>query len=420
MDNSIQKIEYQSSIKNKNIYMVLILGAAYFFTHFHRLGLSVISPFLVEDLEISTAQLSSLGSAFFYSYASMQIPSGYLIDKYGARIIVSLSLIITAAGSILFGMATSFAAALLSRILLGIGVSCVYIAAIKSLRDWFDESSYGFMIGLLFSLGNLGALAASRPMYIISSKIGWRLSFIIIGIISGLLIVLSKYFIMEKEKKNDKNKDAILRKLEVNKVRKTLPFLSLNLWFIIFMGSKLSFQSLWASQFFEEVLSFNNLQISNVLMMFIIGNIIGAPIIGIFSDKFGRRFTFNIISILFGVCWLIISLSMNMNYFTALIFYLIMGALGAGALAIGFTRVNDIASNKISATIVGYVNCAAYLGTGLITQLTGNIIGKLNINFTIYTSYQILFLLFFILSIILSIFVMYSMKKASITENVIG
>ncbi|HOP41243.1 MAG TPA: MFS transporter, partial [Geobacteraceae bacterium] len=100
-----------------------ILSAGYILVFFHRLCPAVVAVDMMRDLHASGALVGLLGSAYFYPYALMQIPTGLLSDSWGPRRTISLFLVLACAGSLILGMAPSSAWAVTGRVLVGLGVS---------------------------------------------------------------------------------------------------------------------------------------------------------------------------------------------------------------------------------------------------------------------------------------------------------
>ena len=152
-----------------------ILTFAFILVLFFRLSTAVITDNLSKELGFTQLQISNIASLTLYSYAIMQIPSGILIDKYGARKVSSIGMIIAGLGSILFGSMNS-----------------IYLAYISA--------KFSF-------IGNLGTVFARFPLVYLNDFIGWRNSFILIGII-GIVIGFSIYIIVKdtpKEHRFDVN-----------------------------------------------------------------------------------------------------------------------------------------------------------------------------------------------------------------------
>ena len=116
--------------------------------------------------------LGVLGSAYFYSYAVMQLPTGLMADSWGPRKTVSAFLVLAGIGSVLMGVAPNLTVAVLGRILVGIGVSTVFVCNFKLLSEWFSARQFLVMGSAFMAMGGLGALFSSAPLAWISNAIG--------------------------------------------------------------------------------------------------------------------------------------------------------------------------------------------------------------------------------------------------------
>ncbi|MEI6153014.1 MAG: MFS transporter, partial [Deltaproteobacteria bacterium] len=114
-----------------------ILSIQYLLVYFHRVAPAVTAPELINAFEISGTALGVLASAYFYSYGIMQIPVGILSDRWGPRKVIILSSFIASLGAISFGLSPTFSVAIISRIFVGIGVSALFVAAMRILANWF-------------------------------------------------------------------------------------------------------------------------------------------------------------------------------------------------------------------------------------------------------------------------------------------
>ena len=84
------------NIENKRIpiALIIILSFAYFISQFYRSSLGVISNDLMKELLISPESMGRLGGIFFFTFALAQVPIGIILDRFEARIVLALMLII--------------------------------------------------------------------------------------------------------------------------------------------------------------------------------------------------------------------------------------------------------------------------------------------------------------------------------------
>lgn len=175
-----------------------LLAAAYFMVYFHRTSPAVVALDMMADLKAGSALMGLLASAYFYPYALMQLPAGLLSDSWGPRRSVSVFFILAALASIYFGLVNSVGTAILARVLVGLGVSMLFVPTMKILTRWFRQAEFAGMMGLLMALGGLGVLFSAQPLAYLSSIVGWRGSFIWIGAATLVLGGLIWAFVRDK------------------------------------------------------------------------------------------------------------------------------------------------------------------------------------------------------------------------------
>ncbi len=106
MQNSLVK----DNNKISNSKAILLYGVVSFFLFFEmaiQVSPSVMSSQLMNDLHMGSFGLGIMSSVYFYSYTAMQLPSGLLFDRYNPRIIITLSILVCALGTLLFAIANN-------------------------------------------------------------------------------------------------------------------------------------------------------------------------------------------------------------------------------------------------------------------------------------------------------------------------
>lgn len=178
-----------------------------------RANLGVALPFLQKDLGLDSAAMGAILGAFFWTYATFQLPSGWFVDRVGPRIAYAAAVIwwsvFTAAGSIARGFASLFAC----RLLLGAGEAPTYPCNTKVVSEWFPRSERAFATSIFDSGARVGT-ALSLPIVTgLISTFGWRASFAVTGTL-GLVWSVAWLRIYRHPREHRRVSDAELRHIE--------------------------------------------------------------------------------------------------------------------------------------------------------------------------------------------------------------
>ncbi|MDO8789593.1 MAG: MFS transporter [Sulfuritalea sp.] len=156
----------------------LPFAAGYFFSYFLRNVNAVIAPELTRELGVSAADLGLLTSAYLLAFGAAQLPLGLALDRYGARRVEALLLLIAASGCALFAVGNSLTELAIARALIGLGVSACLMASFKSFSQWFGVERQASLNAAIMAAGGLGALTASTPLSWAIPQFGWRTVFV--------------------------------------------------------------------------------------------------------------------------------------------------------------------------------------------------------------------------------------------------
>lgn len=166
------------------IVSLLFLGTT--ICYLDRVNLSVAAPYVQDDLGLDNFQLGLILSGFFWTYAIFQLIGGYVVDRFGARLMYAASAtwwsIFTAAAAVAQGFASLFG----FRLLLGAGESPAYPSNAKAVSEWFPKQERSFATGIYDSGARAGSAATAPIVAALIALVGWRGAFLVTGLL-GLL-----------------------------------------------------------------------------------------------------------------------------------------------------------------------------------------------------------------------------------------
>ncbi|MDP9959566.1 MFS transporter [Chryseobacterium lathyri] len=190
--------------KNRNIrwFMLSLVFLATTINYLDRQVMGLLKPVLEKEFSWDEKDYSYIVMAFTTTYAIGYLAMGRFIDRVGTKIGYAVSLIVWSLASIGHGFVKSTAGFLIARSTLGISEAGNFPAAIKSVAEWFPKKERALATGIFNSGATVGAILAPLLVPFILGHYGWRETFVWIGALGLLWIVLwwKFYKIPEKTK----------------------------------------------------------------------------------------------------------------------------------------------------------------------------------------------------------------------------
>src|SRR5437763_12672502 len=144
---AIQTEDAMSPSANHNSAMnrvLFLMALSVLINYIDRSNLSIAAPLIKDELGISGTQLGTLLSAFFYTYGLLQIPAGWLVDRFDVKWVFALGFFVWSASTAVTGLLHGFAALLIARVVLGVGESIAFPSYGKIIGSHFQERQRGF------------------------------------------------------------------------------------------------------------------------------------------------------------------------------------------------------------------------------------------------------------------------------------
>ena len=408
------------------IFWILALG--YVLVYFHRMCPAVVAVEMMRDLNAGGSLIGFLAAAYFYPYAFMQLPAGLLSDSWGPRKSITLFFSVAFVGSILLGLASNTAWAIVGRTLVGLGVAMIFVPSMKVLSEWFRPQEFATMTGILLAMGGIGSLSATTPLALISLLIGWRLSFVVVGVMTLVLAVLVWKFVRNRPadlgwpspSMPSEPDPPSIRLIQGIKMVITCPsYWPLAIWFFFDCAIFFSFGGLWGGPYLIQVYGLSKAQAGQILAMLAIGLIIGGPLLSLLSNKvFQARKPVLILSSI-TVLLLTAPLAFYTNRIPLLGLYLVclgLGIFSSAIVVIAFTATKELFPVEIAGTAIGLVNIFPFAGGAVFQPLLGYILekhGRIEGAFTLDGYQQAFLALFFcgIIALLASLFLKETMQK---------
>ena len=404
-------------------FIFLILSIQYLLVYFHRVAPAVTAPELINAFEISGTALGVLASAYFYSYGIMQIPVGILSDRWGPRRVIVLSSFIASLGAISFGLSPGFSVAIISRVLIGIGVSALFVAAMRILANWFKGVELARVSGVLMATGGLGWLMATTPLALMSEAFGWRESFIAVGVFSLIPAACSWFILADTPAKkgfpnitevpgsSENTNINIIKDLKM--IFREKHFWAIAIWFIFRGGALFGFFGLWAGPYLIETYHLSQYSAGNILSMIAFAMILLSPVLGHVSDKTlsSRKKVLVWTSVLNCLCWFtMVTFFEQLSIAWLYVIFFVMGITISSVGTIAIVAAKEFFPPEIAGTSMGTMNAFPFIGGIIFQPLFGYILDKTGKIQGAYppSAYKSLIWLLFVISLLALISIMFS------------
>ena len=166
-----------------------LIGAGVLINYFDRISLSVAGPQLQQSMGLTPSDLGLLFSAFFWSYAMLQIPAGLILDRFGVTRVGRWGAFLWGVASTITACAGGFAGIFIARMLLGIAEAPSFPANAKATGYWFPRTERALSTALFDAAAKFSNVIGVPLIALAVVNLGWRWGF-------GLVAAMSfAYFI---------------------------------------------------------------------------------------------------------------------------------------------------------------------------------------------------------------------------------
>jgi len=369
-----------------------------------RLAPGLIMPELMQKFNVNATSYGLFAALYYFAYAGMQIPIALLLDRFGPRLVVSISVLACSLGTLLLVYTEHWELALLSRFLIGAGSAAGFLGSSKVLSSWFSEKLYTKMVGLTFTFGLLGAVYGGKPMGSLIAQFGWTAALTLVGLVGlglSLLVVLlvknpsvlntkvsnpnvsnldisnarvlntnlSNAKVSTSNKSSDKN-SSILNNLKTIVCNKHLLLIALANFLMV--GALEGFADVWGVPYLSTTHGMLKENAAQVVSTLFVGMLFGGPILAYFADKLRSNYWVAATAGLgMGLIFLVLlSLNTHLEVSTLYVLLFLTGILCCYQVLVFAIGVSLVPKHLTSLT-VAFLNCINMLGGSFFHNLIG-------------------------------------------------
>jgi predicted MFS family arabinose efflux permease len=258
----------------------MVASIFYAYQYILRVMPSIMLEDIMQQFNINAAAFGQFSGIYYIGYSLMHLPIGVMLDRYGPRKIMTLSILLSVIGLLPIIFAKHWIYPIIGRALIGIGSSAAILGIFKIVRMTFSQTLFTRMLSLSVTIGLIGAIYGGGPLSYMTETLGYQ-SVIKIFIVSGVLLALVTYWIVpDAESSQDSTMISNIKEVLNNK----------NIvWTCLFAGLMVGplegFADVWGAAFLKQVYGFENPLAVKLPSLIFIGMCFGAPILSLVAEK---------------------------------------------------------------------------------------------------------------------------------------
>lgn len=279
-------------------WLVVFSASLFFFFEFMQMNMfNALDPYLYIDFHLNnTTKLGELSACYMYANIIFLFPAGIILDRYSAKKIIVLSMLVSVICVYLFSLTAVLWQAEVLRFITGIAGSFCLLSAVRIASRWFPANKMALVVGLIVTFAMIGGMVAQLPFTKLVEWYGWRhalrIDFITGCVMLALIMLLVKDFPKGTEQLFQKMHDSLEKIGLVTALKITLSnkqnwlgglYASLINLPIFILGST------WGSWFLTQTQHLSSESASYITSMIFIGMIVGSPTVGWMSDRLRQR-----------------------------------------------------------------------------------------------------------------------------------
>lgn len=289
-----------------SLFLAFVLG--YFLTQLFRVVNAVAGPAITGELGLDLAAFGFVTSFYFLAYASIQLPLGVLLDRYGPNRVEGVLLLVATVGTVIFALSDGLVMLTVGRALMGIGVSSGLMAAFKAYSALVPHDRLPLVNGLHMAAGSLGVLAGGLPVEMLIAALGWRGFFIGLAGLTAfgavfLLFCIRKF--PESAAREESLGDLVRG---AARVMMSAPFVRIAPLAVTTQATMMALQALWVGPFLRDVADFTPTQAAAIVSFMGVSVICGYALSAFVGDRLVRHRGVPVVNVMLGGCLLVLAM----------------------------------------------------------------------------------------------------------------
>ena len=348
----------------------LVTAVYYFYQYTLRSAPAVMMPQLSEAFGLSALGVASMVGLFYYGYSPFSLVAGAAVDRLGPKKVLPIGAVMVGVGALLFATGNQGAASV-GRLLQGAGGVFALVGAVYIAGRNFPASRVGTLIGATQMFGMAGGSAGQALVGpIIDGGVSWSTFWLGMGVAG--LIIAALLAVLVPEQKQEQHQESWLGSALgafVSVIRNPQSILCGVIAGLLFIPTTI-FDMIWGVRYLEEAHGFTYASAVLRSSTVPLGWIIGCPLLGLISDRVGRRKPVIIggaVILLVCLAWILYGPPEVLPpYFIG-----VVAGIASGAAMLPYTVIKEANPPEVSGMATGLVNFLNFTFSALLGPVFG-------------------------------------------------
>ena len=345
----------------------------YFFEYASRSAPAVMMPELAQAFGVSVLGLSGILGLYYYTYSTTSLVAGVLLDRWGAKYVVPMGMLLLALGCMLFAIPTVSVGSA-GRLLQGAGSAFAFTGAVYLASHGFSAKKLATAIGFTQCFGMLGGTMgqiAVGPLIhgVVTVKTFWVALGILVLLVAGVLFVMTPREQVARSPAAHGNILAPYKVVFSNPQSYLCGLVSGLLFAPTTIGDMV-----WGVRFFQVDRLFSYHDAVFAISMVPLGWVLGCPLFGWLADALGRRKR----ALVIGIC-MMLACALQLTFAPGILppwLTLLLFGVASGAAMIPYTIIKEANPDNVKGSATGAINFITFSVTALIGPVFASKLGK--------------------------------------------
>jgi predicted MFS family arabinose efflux permease len=259
----------------------LLASIFYAYQYIFRVMPNIMANDIMTQFNIDSLVFGQFAGVYYLGYCLAHLPIGIMLDRYGPKKVMSISILLTVIGILPIIFANHWFYAIIGRFLIGVGSSAAILSTFKIIRMTFSEDHFTSMLSFAVTIGVFGALYGGVPVSYLFELYGYKAVIEIFALLGIVFAVLTYFIVPEMESEHKTTIIADVKTVFTNKKVLLVCVLA-----GLMVGPMEGFADAWGSEFFKQTYGFDT-NMSNSLTSMIYFGFLFAPVLSWIAERTG-------------------------------------------------------------------------------------------------------------------------------------